>query len=158
VIGKGHKTRVVAFTPRTLGALAEMERHANPHVFVNYHTGRVFNASTVRAWFRAAVAAAGLEGVKVDGDLALVPHNLRHSAASIADERGAPAQWIQAMLGHAHLSTTMKYLHRTEQDAALRMAAIMSGRRGPRRAAWHNSLPTKKEIASATARRVQTIS
>jgi integrase len=108
-------------------------RHSAPQVFLNWQTGKTYNASTVRAWFARAVRLAGLEGVKVEGDLALVPHNLRHSAASIADERGAPATWIQAMLGHEHLSTTMAYLHRDEDDNAIRMAAIMSGRRAPRK-------------------------
>lgn len=135
VLGKGSKTRVIGFTHRDLELLAALPRHpSNPHVFVNWTTRKTFDPSTVRAWFRGAVSAAGLEGVKIEGDLALVPHNLRHSAASIADERGAPATWIQAMLGHAHLSTTMKYLHRSEADAALRMAAIMGDRKAPRRA------------------------
>jgi integrase len=158
VLGKGHKTRIVAFTSRTLEALAALDRFANPHVFTNYHTCRPFDPSTVRIWFRAAIAAAGLEGVKVDGDLALVPHNLRHSAASIADERGAPAQWIQSMLGHAHLATTMKYLHRTEHDAALRMAAIMSDRRPPRRVASKLRVSHEKEVVKVSGRRVTSFS
>lgn len=134
VLGKGSKTRVVAFTPRAMQLLGALERHAsNPHVFVNWKTAKIYNASTVRRWFRSAIKAAGLEGVKVDGDLALVPHTLRHSAASIADERGAPATWVQAMLGHSNLSTTQKYLHRSEADAAIRMAAIMAGRAPPRK-------------------------
>ncbi len=134
VLGKGAKTRVVAFTPRAMEALATLDRHPNtPKVFVNYTTWKPFDASTVRRWFKKAIKFAGLEGVKADGDLALVPHILRHSAASIADERGAPATWIQAMLGHSSLDTTRVYLHRSTQDAALRMAAIMSGRKGPRK-------------------------
>jgi len=155
VIGKGSKTRVVGLTPRALAAIGRLERHVNPHVFVNWRTGRVFNASTVRAWFRQAIAAAQLEGVKADGDLALVPHILRHSFASIADERGAPAGWIQAALGHAHASTTAVYLHRDDVNAARRMAAIMGERRPARRSAGRFSLGTKKEIASATVKRLQ---
>lgn len=129
VLGKGNKSRVVAFTPRALRLLSELDRHPDPHVFIHWRRGNVYDASTVRAWFRKAIKAADLEGVKADGDFALVPHILRHSAASIADERGAPATWIQAMLGHAHLSTTQIYLHRDDADNALRMAAIMSDRR-----------------------------
>lgn len=147
ITGKGGKTRVVAFTPRTLKLLAELERHPSaPAVFCNWRTLRAYDPSTVRTWFRDVVRRAGLEGVKVDGDLALVPHCLRHSAASIADERGAPATWIQAMLGHAHLSTTMHYLHRSEDDNALRMAAIMAGRSGPRRAAGRLRASPQKEV------------
>jgi len=148
VLGKGAKTRVIGFTPRALAALAALDRHVNPHVFVNWRTGRTWNASTVRAWFRTAIAAARLEGVKADGDLALVPHVLRHSFASIADERRAPVEWISNALGHSSLATTRVYLHRNEADAALRMAAIMSERAPPqksptRRAPTENSFGIK---------------
>lgn len=134
VVGKGNKARVVAFTPRTLTHLAAIDRHpTDPRVFLNHRRHTTYNPSTVRAWFRTAIEAAGLEGVKADGDLALVPHNLRHSFASIADERGAPASWIQAAMGHTHAATTSVYLHRDDHDAAIRIAAIMGQRRGPKK-------------------------
>jgi len=156
VLGKGAKTRVIGFTPRALAVMSRLDRHTNPHVFVNWRTGKAWNASTVRAWFRAAIEVAGLEGVKADGDLALVPHCLRHSFASIADERGAPAQWIQTALGHAHASTTAVYLHRNAADAALRMAAIMGDRKPPRRS--HKSTSAKKELATENGKRVTSFS
>lgn len=135
VLGKGSKTRVIGFTPRALEAMRRLDRHKwNPQVFTNWHTSKVYDASTVRTWFRQAIAESKLEGVKADGDLALVPHVLRHSFASIADERGAPPSLIQAQLGHAQASTTAIYLHRNEADAARRMAAIMSGRRSAKKA------------------------
>lgn len=158
VLGKGNKSRVVAFTPRALELLAALERHPCGIVFLNWRTLKAYDPSTVRAWFRTAIRAAGLEGVKAEGDLALVPHILRHSAASIADERGAPATWIQAMLGHAHLSTTMVYLHRTEDDAALRMAAIMSDRMPARRAVHKEVKREQKEFAENADSSVQRVS
>lgn len=158
VLGKGSKTRVIGFTPRALAAMQRLGRHANPHVFVNWRTGKVFDASTVRVWFGTAIAAAGLEGAKADGDLALVPHILRHSFASIADERGAPPGWIQQALGHVHASTTAVYLHRDDVNAARRMAAIMGERRAPRRSEGRNSIAIKKEVARATARKAESFS
>jgi site-specific recombinase XerC len=82
---------------------------------------------------------------------------LRHSFASIADERGAPAQWIQTALGHVHASTTAVYLHRNEADAALRMAAIMGDRKPARRA---HQKPTiyKKGLAVQNEKRVTFVS
>ena len=134
ITGKGSKARVVALTPRTLTHLAAIDRHlTDPRVFLNHRRHTTYNPSTVRAWFRTAIEAAGLEGVKADGDLALVPHCLRHSFASIADERGAPASWIQQAMGHASSQTTSVYLHREEHDAAIRIAAIMSQRRPPKK-------------------------
>lgn len=144
VIGKGNKPRVIGFPSEALEAMAALDRHPScPFVFVNWRTGKPYDQSTVRAWFQTAVQAAGLESVKARGDFRLVPHIMRHSAASMADSRGAPLQWIQNMLGHAHPETTLIYLHRDEESAALRMARIMSDRkprraplvRGPRRAA-----------------------
>lgn len=152
VLGKGAKARVVAFTPRALRLLGELDRHPHPFVFVNWKRGCVFDPSTVRSWFRQVIKAADLEGVKAEGDFALVPHILRHSAASIADERGAPLTWIQGMLGHSVPSTTMLYVHRSESDNAIRMAAIMSGRRPARRI--RKSTPIEKEIATTNAKRV----
>jgi len=151
VLGKGAKTRVIGFTPRALEAMGGLDRHVNPHVFVNWRSGKTYDPSTVRAWFKTAIEAAGLEGVKADGDLALVPHLLRHSFASIADERGAPPRWIQGALGHAHASTTAVYLHRNEADAALRMAAIMGERKPARKSPTHRA-PTEKSTRYKIAR------
>lgn len=153
VFGKGSKSRIIAFTPRTMAYLARIDRHPNdPRVFLNWRRHTSYNPSTVRSWFRQCIDAAGLHGVKADGDLALVPHVLRHSAASIADERGAPATWISAMLGHSQLSTTQVYLHRSNADAALRMAAIMGERKPPRRASM------KKDLVKLERRRVSFVS
>jgi integrase len=158
VLGKGAKTRVIGFTARALEAMGSLPRHANPHVFVNWRTGKTWDGSTVRAWFRRAIEAAQLEGAKADGDLALVPHVLRHSFASIADERGAKPNWIQNALGHANASTTAVYLHRNEADAALRMAAIMGNRANPRRAVRPSGAVLKKELATPTVKGVRSFS
>jgi hypothetical protein len=57
------------------------------------------------------------------------------NAASIADARGATATAIRDMLGHTSLRTTERYLHRSREQSALAMAALMDEpRRGPQRA------------------------
>lgn len=155
VLGKGSKTRVIGFTGRALAAMGALERHENPHIFVNWKTGKAYDPSTVRAWFRTAIEAAGLEGVKADGDFALVPHILRHSFASIADERGAPLSWIQNAMGHSRASTTQLYIHRDDHDAAIRMASIMGRRRPPKKAVH---VGAKKFLARKPATRVESFS
>ena len=50
-------------------------------------------------WFDPAAAAIGLE--------ALTPHELRHTAASLAVSAGANVKAVQRMLGHASASITL---------------------------------------------------
>jgi integrase len=57
--------------------------------------GRVFR----RGWFDRAAAEIGLEG--------LTPHELRHTAASLAISAGANVKAVQRMLGHASAAVTL---------------------------------------------------
>jgi len=72
-----------------------------------------------RSQFDRAAAAGGLEG--------LVPHELRHTAASLAIASGASIKGVQSMLGHASAAMTLDrygHLFGDELDAvADRMAA-----------------------------------
>ena len=55
-------------------------------------------------WFAAAVRRAQ----KIDSDLPRVsPHDLRHTAASIAISAGANVKAVQRMLGHASAAMTL---------------------------------------------------
>jgi integrase len=58
-----------------------------------------------RRWhFDRAAVAAGLDG--------LVPHELRHTAASLAIASGASIKGVQSMLGHASAAMTLdRYGH-----------------------------------------------
>lgn len=52
-----------------------------------------------KSWFRTAAAAAGAPS--------LTPHDLRHTAASLAVQAGANVKIIQRMLGHASAAMTL---------------------------------------------------
>jgi integrase len=67
--------------------------------------GTPLRVQSFRRWrFDRAAAAAGLEG--------LVPHELRHTAASLAIASGASIKGVQSMLGHASAAMTLdRYGH-----------------------------------------------
>jgi integrase len=68
-------------------------------VFTGRHGGVLRNLNSRRDHFDAAATAAGLDG--------LTPHELRHTAASLAVAAGANAKAVQRMLGHASAATTL---------------------------------------------------
>jgi site-specific recombinase XerD len=54
---------------------------------------------------------------KVAGIPRLRPHLLRHAFATRMNRDGAPLPLIQWWLNHAHIATTMRYVHPTGEDA-----------------------------------------
>lgn len=75
-------------------------------VFPN-HAGDHQNPKQLRKRYRAAQKSAALR--------ALSFHDLRHTFGTLAINRADPVQ-VQHWMGHAHLSTTMRYLHFRQRD------------------------------------------
>jgi integrase/recombinase XerD len=78
-------------------------RRECPAVFLN-RSGRPMSRQALWALIRRAARRAGIRA-------AVSPHTLRHSFASHLLERGADLRSVQAMLGHADISTTQIYTH-----------------------------------------------
>jgi integrase/recombinase XerD len=109
--GKGKKERLVP-----LGSVARdmverylqearrrLGRRQAENLFLNHRGGRL---SRMGVWgvVRRYAVEIGVQDV-------LTPHVLRHSFATHLLERGADLRALQAMLGHADISTTQIYTH-----------------------------------------------
>jgi len=104
--GKGAKDRDVMLSPPLLGILRTYWRLARPRrfLFPGRDEGRSINPTVLHAACRSAAKAAGLAK-------RVTLHTLRHSFATHLLENGADIRIIQALLGHANLSSTARYTH-----------------------------------------------
>jgi integrase/recombinase XerD len=112
-LGKGHKQRLVPLGDEAVGwvrrYLAEgrptlTRRRESAWLFVNARGGTRLSRSGFWEILKAHGRTAGIR-------THLSPHVVRHSFATHLLERGADLRAIQAMLGHADLSTTQIYTH-----------------------------------------------
>lgn len=112
-----------------LDELSRREHFTKPDdlVFCS-ETGDHLNSWSLRRRFYAALERAGLRRI--------VFHDLRHCFASLA-VRKLPLSTVQGYLGHAHISTTMRYVHHAPAagDVALLSEALRADRIAPGQAA-----------------------
>lgn len=106
VMGKGGRERQAVLHSRLLEALRCYWREVRP-VHPWLFTGRVghpLDADQARRVFKVAVSESGL--IK-----RATPHALRHTYATLLMEQGTDLRVIQALLGHATIRSTERYLH-----------------------------------------------
>jgi len=107
VCGKGNKERIVMLSSVLLGALRtyrRVHRPPRPWLFPGVKPGRPIHSKTIQRACRDARRAAGLTK-------RVTPHALRHCFATHLLEAGTDIRTLQALLGHAQLSTTALYTH-----------------------------------------------
>jgi integrase len=89
------------------------------YVFVN-RLGRRLDPSALRRRYERARDAAGLEPLRF--------HDLRHTYGSLLVAGGIDLVSVKAVMGHARLSTTERYLHaRPAADEATRFSRALAG-------------------------------
>lgn len=121
VRGKGSKVRVVFLSDDAITAIeayTKKRKDADPALFVRvpkdekfekYDELRLTTRSVQRIIKKYAIKA-GIVGKKVS------PHSLRHSYATDLLRNGADIRSVQAMLGHASVTTTQIYTHVTDKQ------------------------------------------
>lgn len=116
IFGKGRKERLVPIGSSALAAILGYEQEGRPRLLKHKRTRELFlnhagdALSRMGLWLvvRRHALQAGVARV-------LTPHVLRHSFATHLLENGADLRALQAMLGHADISTTEIYTHVTRE-------------------------------------------
>lgn len=123
VRGKGSKLRIVFLSPRAITAIADYLDHRSdidPALFVSHPKKGLVNKKnatretlrlTPRTVERLVKHYAKKAGIVKD----VHPHTLRHSFATDLLRNGADIRSVQAMLGHASITTTQIYTHVTNE-------------------------------------------
>ena len=108
--GKGKKDRMIPIGERAINSIDRYQNDVRPALVVGRmnatlfltHTGEPFTPNRLTQLVRGYVRAANLGK---SGSC----HLFRHTMATLMLENGADIRYIQAMLGHAELSTTQIY-------------------------------------------------
>ena len=104
--GKGGKERYVMLSATLLDELRDYYRRYRPQEWLFYGQSRVepLHPRSLQKEITKAAAAAGIRK-------RVTAHILRHSFATHLLQRGTNLRYIQELLGHSSLKTTMIYTH-----------------------------------------------
>jgi len=110
--GKGDKERIVPLGEDAIQWLEYYISHVRPQMDKGKDVGKVFlnrnGRGLTRQYFWGAIKKYALQaGITKD----ISPHTIRHSFATHLLSGGADLRSVQAMLGHADITTTEIYTH-----------------------------------------------
>ena len=108
---KGKKDRVVSLSPVMLVMLREYKSSYTTvqYLFEGQTPGTMYSIRSLESIIAVAKAKAG---IKKAGSM----HMLRHSFATHLLDKGTDVVFIQKLLGHNDIKTTLRYLHVTNKD------------------------------------------
>ncbi|MET0447460.1 MAG: site-specific integrase, partial [Aeromicrobium sp.] len=96
---KSHERRTVPFPELLEAGLRQACEDRPPEALIFPSPDGSFMHNNTRGWFAGAVTRSGVPR--------LTPHDLRHTAASLAISAGANVKAVQRMLGHASAAMTL---------------------------------------------------
>ena len=112
VIGKGNKARLCFYDERTkkyLKSYLKTRKDNHPALFVSTQQEIRMTPTNIQYILKAARHKSGITEV-------VTPHVLRHSYATNLLRNNANLRYVQTMLGHANIATTMRYTHVVDED------------------------------------------
>lgn len=152
--GKGKKDRMIPIGERALAWIEAYKERARPELVSGRDDGTLFLSNFGQAFVPDRVTQLAKDYVDRSGvGKRGACHLFRHTMATLMLENGADIRYIQAMLGHAELSTTeiytqvsirmLKTIHAATHPGKLAVA----GRKGLQEA----SKPTAEDLLEALA-------
>lgn len=118
VRGKGEKVRVVFLSPSAKRAVAEYlnaRGDMSEALFVGYPKAAKHSKDLPRLTPRSVERLVKRYAIKAGITRKVTPHVIRHSFATDLLENGADLRSVQALLGHANITTTQVYTHVTDK-------------------------------------------
>lgn len=111
--GKGAKDRYTLLSPRLLTELRRYWSGYRPKqwLFTNKNGTHPISDTMVQRIYHAAKARAG---IRKEGGI----HALRHAFATHLLEAGVDIHTIQRLMGHGHISSTLRYFHLARKHLA----------------------------------------
>ncbi|MBK8310431.1 MAG: tyrosine-type recombinase/integrase [Chitinophagaceae bacterium] len=109
--GKGKKDRVVSLSPVMIVMIREYKKEYAPekYLFEGQKKNSPYSIRSLESIIKTAKQKAG---ISKSGSM----HMLRHSFATHLIEKGTDVVFIQKLLGHNDIKTTLRYLHVSNKD------------------------------------------
>jgi integrase/recombinase XerD len=109
--GKGKKDRIISLSPVMLVLLRNYKEKYNPvnYLFEGQSSGSSYSVRSLESIIHTAKEKVG---IKKAGSM----HMLRHSFATHLLDKGTDVVFIQKLLGHNDIKTTLRYLHVTNKE------------------------------------------
>jgi integrase/recombinase XerD len=108
---KSYRPRTIPYAPLVAEIVSRRKGNQSPPMIYLFDNGRgqpLQGASTWYYWLRLAYARAGIIGANF--------HTLRHTFATRLVRAGVNMRVVQDLMGHQHISTTLRYVHLYDDD------------------------------------------